>query len=112
MAEKVVDGNAPIAPTVLIQPVTSSDRLLRQERVVPPTRELYVTQPVKAHLEQSHAVAKTTQPLREQDRALAALQEQVRTLFDAIKHGDEAHQAWLKQALFDHFAGRPVHAKS
>ena len=30
------------------------------------------------------------------------------TLFDAIKHGDEKHQAWLKQAIEDHFAGRPV----
>lgn len=30
------------------------------------------------------------------------------TLFEAIKHGDEAHQTWLKQAIEDHFAGRPV----
>lgn len=30
------------------------------------------------------------------------------TLFDAIAHGDEAHRAWLKQAIDDHFAGRPV----
>lgn len=31
-----------------------------------------------------------------------------RGLFDAIAHGDEKHQAWLKQAIEDHFAGRPV----
>lgn len=30
------------------------------------------------------------------------------TLFDAIAHGDEKHRAWLKQAIDDHFAGRPV----
>lgn len=30
------------------------------------------------------------------------------TLFEAIKHGDQQHQDWLKQAIDDHFAGRPV----
>jgi hypothetical protein len=30
------------------------------------------------------------------------------TLFNAIAHGDEKHRAWLKQAIDDHFAGRPV----
>lgn len=30
--------------------------------------------------------------------------ERVSTLFDAIKHGDEEHQWWLKQAIEDHFA--------
>lgn len=29
-------------------------------------------------------------------------------LFAAIKHGDDKHQAWLKQAITDYFAGRPV----
>lgn len=33
---------------------------------------------------------------------------EIATLFDAIKHGDAVHQAWLKQAIQDHFAGRPV----
>lgn len=32
----------------------------------------------------------------------------VPTLFDNIKHGDAAHQTWLKEAIDDHFAGRPV----
>lgn len=32
----------------------------------------------------------------------------IATLFDAIAHGDEKHRAWLKQAIKDHFAGRPV----
>jgi hypothetical protein len=31
----------------------------------------------------------------------------VRTLFDAIKHGDEDHQAWLRAAIDAHFAGKP-----
>lgn len=34
----------------------------------------------------------------------------VSTLFDAIKHGDDKHRAWLKQAIEDHFAGREVKA--
>lgn len=32
----------------------------------------------------------------------------ITTLFDAIKHGDVKHQAWLKQAIIDHFEGRQV----
>lgn len=32
----------------------------------------------------------------------------VGTLFDAIKHGDEDHRAWLKEAIAAHFAGQPV----
>lgn len=32
----------------------------------------------------------------------------VETLFDAIKHGDPIHQAWLKDAIEAHFAGKPV----
>jgi hypothetical protein len=34
--------------------------------------------------------------------------ERIPTLFKAIKHGDKKHQAWLKKAIEDHFAGRPV----
>jgi hypothetical protein len=34
----------------------------------------------------------------------------IRSLFDAIAHGSEDHRAWLKKALDDHFAGRPVEA--
>lgn len=32
----------------------------------------------------------------------------VESLFEAIAHGDEKHRAWLKQAIEDHMAGRPV----
>src|SRR3982751_1741333 len=32
----------------------------------------------------------------------------VGTLFDAIQHGDEIHKAWLKEAIENHFAGKPV----
>lgn len=39
---------------------------------------------------------------------LAQLEARVHTLFDAIAHGDEAHRAWLQEAILDHFAGRPV----
>lgn len=39
---------------------------------------------------------------------LWAFLKPVDTLYDAIKHGDENHRAWLKQAIEDHFAGRPV----
>lgn len=34
--------------------------------------------------------------------------ESVDNLFDAIAHGSEEHRAWLKEALTEHFAGRPV----
>jgi hypothetical protein len=29
-------------------------------------------------------------------------------LFDVIAHGSEEHRAWLRKAIDDHFAGRPV----
>lgn len=32
----------------------------------------------------------------------------VARLFDAIAHGDETHRAWLRKAIEDYFAGRPV----
>ena len=38
------------------------------------------------------------------NKRLAAKDEARATLFDAIKHGDEAHQAWLKTAIDQHFA--------
>lgn len=42
---------------------------------------------------------------RQQAEARAeGLERAVETLFDAIKHGDAAHQNWLKQAIDDHFA--------
>ena len=40
-----------------------------------------------------------------QDKELNDLYEKVDTLFDAIKHGDEAHQAWLKDAIEKHMKG-------
>jgi len=36
---------------------------------------------------------------RETDARLQAIQ----TLFDAVKHGDEKHQRWLKAAIDKHF---------
>lgn len=36
--------------------------------------------------------------------------QQIKSLFDAVKHGDEAHQAWLKDAIEKHFGlsyGKP-----
>ena len=36
------------------------------------------------------------------------LTERIDTLFDAIKHGDQEHQDWLRKAIDAHFAGRPV----
>ena len=42
------------------------------------------------------------------DTPYAALLEKVPTLFDALAHGDEAHRAWLKTAITNHFAGVPV----
>jgi hypothetical protein len=40
--------------------------------------------------------------------AMPVAEDKVATLFDAIKHGDDAHQAWLKDAIEAHFAGRDV----
>jgi predicted NBD/HSP70 family sugar kinase len=44
---------------------------------------------------------------RDADR-LQALGSRVDALFEAIATGDEQHRAWLKQAITDHLAGRPV----
>lgn len=35
---------------------------------------------------------------------IRALEARVASLFDAIKHGDQEHQDWLKKAIEDHFA--------
>jgi hypothetical protein len=40
--------------------------------------------------------------------AVAEAETRAATLFDAVAHGDEAHRAWLKKAIEDHFAGRAV----
>ena len=32
------------------------------------------------------------------------LQKQISTLYDVIKHGDEEHQKWLKEAIDKHFS--------
>lgn len=34
------------------------------------------------------------------------------SLYDAIAHGDDNHRAWLKQAIENHFAGKPVQPES
>lgn len=34
------------------------------------------------------------------------------TLFDAIKHGDEEHQSWLKEAIDKHFSAADTKAES
>ena len=44
--------------------------------------------------------------------ALEAAAARETILFDAIAHGDDEHRAWLKQAIEDHFAGRPVQKSS
>lgn len=41
-------------------------------------------------------------------KACGEAADKIETLFPAIAHGDDAHRAWLKQAIEDHFAGRPV----
>ncbi len=38
------------------------------------------------------------------DARLVSLQCRVETLFDAIKHGDDNHQAWLEHKIKEHFA--------
>lgn len=35
---------------------------------------------------------------------LDSLRAKVSSLYEAIAHGDEAHRAWLKQKLKEHFA--------
>jgi hypothetical protein len=40
--------------------------------------------------------------------AMPVAEDKAATLFDAIKHGDEAHQSWLKEAITAHFAGEAV----
>jgi hypothetical protein len=38
----------------------------------------------------------------------AVMLRRIATLFDAIKHGDEDHQGWLKEAIRCHFNGLPM----
>lgn len=44
---------------------------------------------------------------RNRDR-LEQLGTRIDTLYDAIATGDEAHRAWLKAAIDNHLAGKPV----
>ena len=41
-------------------------------------------------------------------RSISLSDQLIDSLFDVIKHGDQEHQDWLKQAIEDHFAGREV----
>lgn len=41
-------------------------------------------------------------------KAAGEAADKIESLYDAIAHGDEKHRAWLKQAIEDHFAGKPV----
>ncbi len=43
---------------------------------------------------------------------LAALKAAQSSLFDAIKHGDQDHQDWLRDAIDRHFASTTTGAKS
>ena len=42
--------------------------------------------------------------------ALEQQQKTIETLFDQIKHGDEDHREWLREAINNHFDGKPVPA--
>jgi hypothetical protein len=42
---------------------------------------------------------------KELERYARKLKQKIDTLYDAIKHGDETHQAWLKEAIGTHFYG-------
>ena len=42
------------------------------------------------------------------DWAKQELGWQIGTLFNSIKHGNQEHQDWLKEAIECHFSGRPV----
>jgi len=46
-------------------------------------------------------------PLKVRDELIEEidrLRGRIGTLFDKLKHGDEAHQAWLKSTIESHFA--------
>lgn len=57
------------------------------------------------YYDRDDAIADAVESLAPRDSAPA---DRSATLFDAIKHGDDKHRAWLKQAIEDHFAGRSV----
>ena len=42
------------------------------------------------------------------EQALHAHIARCDSLFEAIQHGDAEHRAWLKEAIENHFAGKPV----
>lgn len=52
--------------------------------------------------------AKALVAIRDESTDAATSVDLVSTLFDAIKHGDTQHEKWLRQAIEDHFMGRPV----
>lgn len=51
---------------------------------------------------------KTTDSVVIARNPMRVLEQRIATLFDALAHGSQEHRAWLRQAIDDHFNGRPV----
>jgi hypothetical protein len=58
----------------------------------------------------AHAIRNAAGALIRSAEELGRVKARLETLFEAIKHGDDAHQAWLREAIAAHCAGLPVPA--
>lgn len=43
------------------------------------------------------------------ERALQQHLARIESLADTLAHGSNEHRAWIRKAIDDHIAGRPVH---
>lgn len=97
-----------------IESLTPQERLMLIERI----SGGFMTPPPLPYL--GDAVTKTEQPsssgtapaqaseTAEAGHSHETKESLEKTLFAAIAHGDDKHRTWLKQAIEDHFSGRPV----
>lgn len=68
----------------------------------------YVLELERDRAAQRAALEVAKDQLREAKRANERFPTGVDSLYEAIKHGDDEHQAWLKNAIEKHFRGEPV----
>lgn len=60
------------------------------------------------HHDTQQAIYHVLRLIQSKDKELEQLRAKLSTLFEAIKHGDEKHQLWLKDAIEKHIRGEKI----
>lgn len=54
------------------------------------------------------SIKEPTPTLKNRPRRIMDKKEQIQKLFNALEHGDDAHRAWLFEAITAHFEGKDI----